>query len=539
MNQKKNRIIIIIAIILCVLILALGSAYLYVSTDILKSDKKVFMKYAMQSFDIKKGFINSDVLEYFKKQNNTPFEINGDISFKAFSPEIDDEEQINKCKIEFSGQMDLSNSKILQNININYAEDVKFPFVFEKNNNIVAIQTDYIGKKFIGLELDKLSQINEGFKDINLEIEKNKITGEQLEYIKSTYFNIIKEKLKDDSFSKIIEDDLNGYKLSLKVEELKQIVIDLLEETKNNQAVLDIINQVYEIKEKDINEIINELNSAEIDNNENIDILFFVNNNRIQKVRITNSTVKLEIEKDETANTKQYNLDIEYSEDGETIKAYIIAKYSGLQSLQLITENYELGIEMPDRQYVYYINNEINFVEGTNIEELTNSNSIILNRLQEDQRNNLIEAITNRIADVNKLLMERLGVTEDKNPLIYVTPLSTMYSSKNVYTNDTTMQMSNEEVNEFNKKFEVYEDTNSPGATVKGLLTTILSHNELYNDEQGKQITEINFNGEEYECNEENIVLLKGEISTEDLYKVEFEKDENTGRIYRVIINKK
>ena len=52
------------------------------------------------------------------------------------------------------------------------------------------------------------------------------------------------------------------------------------------------------------------------------------------------------------------------------------------------------------------------------------------------------------------------------------------------------------------------------------------------------QISEINFNGDEYEATDEKLLLIKSEISLDDTYKVEFEKNENTGLIYRAVINK-
>ena len=53
------------------------------------------------------------------------------------------------------------------------------------------------------------------------------------------------------------------------------------------------------------------------------------------------------------------------------------------------------------------------------------------------------------------------------------------------------------------------------------------------------EIKEINYNGEEYEASEQNITLIKGEIDTEKSYRVEFEKDQDTGLIYRAVINEK
>ena len=45
--------------------------------------------------------------------------------------------------------------------------------------------------------------------------------------------------------------------------------------------------------------------------------------------------------------------------------------------------------------------------------------------------------------------------------------------------------------------------------------------------------------GEEYEVTEQNITLLKSSINVDDAYRVEFEKDINTGLIYRAVINKR
>ena len=45
--------------------------------------------------------------------------------------------------------------------------------------------------------------------------------------------------------------------------------------------------------------------------------------------------------------------------------------------------------------------------------------------------------------------------------------------------------------------------------------------------------------GEEYEVTEQNITFLKSSINVDDAYRVEFEKDSNTGLIYRAVINKR
>ena len=132
--------------------------------------------------------------------------------------------------------------------------------------------------------------------------------------------------------------------------------------------------------------------------------------------------------------------------------------------------------------------------------------------------------------------MEELGLEEDENPLQYVIPqfgeeFSTL---KAIHPNN----IDEEEVNTFNQKFENYESTNLQGVTVKGLISTIQLNNETQ-EEENRKIKEIHFNGEEYEVTDQNLVTIKDEIELETAYRVEFERNENSGLIYRAVINKK
>ena len=140
-----------------------------------------------------------------------------------------------------------------------------------------------------------------------------------------------------------------------------------------------------------------------------------------------------------------------------------------------------------------------------------------------------MSAIEQRLVEVNQTQMEELGVSESENPIQYIIPSFLLIGTN-------TTQINEQEVNTFNAKFELYESTNTKGATVKGLLTTIQNNNET---DGNNKIEEINVDGEEYEVTEQNITYLKSSINVEDAYRVEFEKDSNTGLIYRAVINKR
>ena len=98
--------------------------------------------------------------------------------------------------------------------------------------------------------------------------------------------------------------------------------------------------------------------------------------------------------------------------------------------------------------------------------------------------------------------------------------------------------MSEIEVSNFNMRFEQYASSNLKGATARGLMTVIENNNSSASSEDEK-IQEIHFDGAEYEATDENILLIKSSIEVDSNYNVEFEKDPVSGRIYRVVINKR
>ena len=197
--------------------------------------------------------------------------------------------------------------------------------------------------------------------------------------------------------------------------------------------------------------------------------------------------------------------------------------------------------------YKYQYNNQINFESTIDIEEFSDDNAMILNNYEEEQVNNFLQQVVERIKQVNQKQMEELGRTESENPIMqlfspfFLGMTGSMQSMNGVQIGNTEQQQLEEaEINAFNTKFEAYESTNLKGVTVKGLLTTIGINNESNEEEkEDKQIKEIHFDGEEYEATEQNIVLLKSMVETESVYRVEFERDEDTGIIYRAVINKK
>jgi hypothetical protein len=548
MRQKKSsKIILIIIILLVILISLVGVTYAYFATDIFKSNKDLFLKYITQMGDNNDGFIEPQLNEYFEKQKNTPYSDDGTISINI--TDSDNKEQYkntNNMNVTYTGQVDMKNSYTKQNISLNYSNSVKFPLYYKQIGDIIGIQTSYIGSKYIAIDtsednddiIDELQEL-ESFQELtNLQI-----TEEDIQYIKETYFNIINQQLQDSYFTKIEQANEKGYKLTLNGETIKNIIVKSLETLKDDSETLNKINEYIKrqknslkITTSDIDDAINYIKDNDNLNDEKIEITVYQTSGKTNKLIIKSNDVEIKIEKIITGNDLQYNIELEINNNNETNKIGFIAKFSGLQLMQSITENYELTIELDETKYQYNYNNSVEFVDSINQEKFDDDNSLILNEIDEQTRTTFINAIIERIQNVNKSQMEQLGLEEDENPLQYVIPQFEKYFPFLEEMN--TNNYSEEEINTFNSKFENYESTNLQGVTVKGLLSTIQLNNESQEDDN-KKIKEIHFDGEEYVVTEQNITLLKSSVETESAYRVSFEKDETTGIIYRAVINKK
>lgn len=552
MNQKKSKKVVLILIIIICLILVIGGGVLaYFLTDIFKSNKDLFFKYVTQIADKENGFIEDTTKLYFEKKKETSYTNEGEFLVNATTLEEKNLDKLNQFNIKFTGKTDKPNSKIEHNITLNYSDTVNFPINYKHIENKVGIQTEYVGSKYITVETDALNNLSgeqiEPLKeigDVALKIQ-NFInltpTDAEIEQIKNTYLGILNEELKPELFSKINDTNGEGYKLTLSGEDLNNVLAKLLEKLEQDEATLNKINEYIKIQKNsakitnsDITEKIEEIKQGKILNNENLEITVYKSKGKTSKITLSVNEVKINIQKTSNKQETKYEVGIELSINNENLKANLALTYQGLES-DNVNENYELSIETAQNQYNYQLSNKINFVGNVSIEDFTDQNSIVLTDLENEQANTFLNTVEERLIQVNNSQMQELGVSENENPINYIKPDLGTYSD--MLENINKSNISQEDVNAFNQKFELYQSTNLQGVTVRGLLSTISLNNE--SQEEDRQIKEINFDGQEYEASNQNITFIKEDIEPETSYRVEFEKDQNTGLIYRVVINKK
>ena len=545
--KKNKKIIIILIIILTIVILGIVGCLIYFTTDIFKGNKELFFKYITQTSDLEKGFIEKNVKEYYSKKENNSYTNEGNFKVTAQNPDVTNLDNINNFNISFTGKTDNANSKSEQNISINYSDSVTFPVNYKKIGNQIGLQTDYVGAKYINIEtdkMDKLSEIEEAktIQDIGevvsiLEQTKN-ISLAQGNL--TTYFNII-QNLGEDKFSKLSDANGTGYQLFLNGEDFKNLLVQMLETLKSDENTLDSINQYIKqirnsanITQSSINELIENIQNSNEISNENFSIVVYKKGGRTSKIVISLNEIRIDIQKNTNNENAQYDIIIDSNYNNENLKITGKINYEGLQN-QNVKETYEIGLESGAKIYNYKLENNITFTEGVSIEDFTTDNSMVLTNYEDESVNNFLIAVRERITEVNKQQMQELGIEEDKNPLLRLIPDLGEYT--NLINSFNEPEVSKEDVTTFNNKFEVYQSTNLQGVTVKGLLSTIQLNNEQQDDT--RQIKEINFNGEEYEVNGQNIAAIKEEVVAENYYRVESERDQETGLIYRAVVNPK
>ena len=656
MEQKKSKKLLIVIVVLLILILLTigGIAFTYFATDVFKTNKELFIKYASSLLDEETGLIDTNLKQYYEKLKTTAYENNGTLNFNINIPNAKEiTERANNFSISFSGKVDYSNEKAQQDITLDYGNDVQFPISYRQVGNMTGLQTDYVGSNYIAIRNENLPELVQNlgltstFSNVpeKLEVSENSpiLTQEEMKQLQEKYLNTIISDLQENNFTKIETNTEVGYQLTLDGTQLKNIIIKILDVLKNDTNLLDKINQMIQSSEKiDTNTI--EKMQENINNNraidsEKLEMVIYQKNGIVNKITVQLNEGKLELEKIKGGNELQYLVTLQNTD--ETQKAYLTIRYTGIQT-ENISESFELGISYPYQeetqseeltseqekemvekliadakstkllqgqnsntitdqdiettlntgndvnyqnmkleklsdtsfkitfissnqsyefdntgkitkepevdnvqnteeetqeqdsqivQYKYNYENNVKITGNVTIEDMTQDNTVTLNDLDSGTGTNLVNAIGERIEQVNEDQMGKLGIAGAQNPVLYITPLTELLGN----SGETATSMNQQELEIFNSKFTMYESTNTKGATVKGLLTVIQTNNE----ESDKKITEINFDGQEYEVTEQNITLIKSSINVEDDYKVEFEYDRDTGAIYRTIINKK
>ena len=257
-----KKVIKVLIIVLIILMLSIGGvfAYLYFATDILKSNKQMFLKYFAESKDfIYNQLKDEDLDNYKKKLQNTPYENNGKISI---SYDTESSNKTNEMKIAensniaISGKVDTENKINLQNIKVNYPQSKSIDIDLLAQDDMYGFRINNILKNYIVIENNNLQEWAEklGLKEEQLKLIPNKIDSNLIDSIISEdemnqlvekYTKLVINSLNDDMFSKTNQDNTTVYSLKINETQLNNIAKSVLETVKNDEVIWQVIRKVF------------------------------------------------------------------------------------------------------------------------------------------------------------------------------------------------------------------------------------------------------------------------------------------------------
>ena len=513
--MKSKKILIISIIIILILVLAIAGAvfgYLYMKTDIFKSDKELFAKYISQNLETLEKFSDIQTIkEYEELKDQEKYE--SDTTMKAtYSEGGEVSNNINNLSAKINAQKDSSEEYFYADGQISLGEQKYLESELIRDKGIYGVRFTDVAKQFITIKDDEnLANVADDLgtdtktleKAINVlggvsKVSETIISSEDSEQLKNKYLSILTDAIAQGDFTsnkkaKITYQNntisAKSYTVSLTNEQVENLLIQILNNIKDEDVIMNNLGSYKEKYQEEINNKINELTNEKEVPAVKITV-YEQNQNNIRTVIEITGVEKIVIENSETSNGLKSNLQFS-SINTDEIKEYDIklTKNSGDNQEDI---NVTADITKGEEQYTLsFLSNvkatdasikwdaSINYKKdiinssiilentttmGNDFEKkqtLSEENNFVLNDADESVRKNIIEQLKERVPEKAQtrvdLLKQALGfdTEEDNNKTI---PES---------------EMTQIDINKFNAKFEFFSGDEVSYENVNTLLQIV------------------------------------------------------------------
>lgn len=336
--KKKTVLIVVISILVVLLIVAGVFAYLFLGTDMFKSDKELFAKYTSQVLE-EDEFIPKLLTDFETRKDIKPYESNGKISANveiladSATTTIPQELQsaiqtANNTNITFNGKVDKTNRKIEENFKVNYTDSVNLPFTFRQDGDRYGILVNNISESnFVAVDNNNIPALLQALGATNVsgvpnkieipDIESLNLTDDEKTHIKETYITPMYEGISEDKFTKIEnEDGTVSYELNLTPQEVNNIFSQILQKLSEDQTMMDKLNSIYNEISTDFNLV---QSGSSISGTTNQTTPFTSENilnlkNEIDSETITGGNLRIQVTENKRSTSK---LAIEFTEEDD------------------------------------------------------------------------------------------------------------------------------------------------------------------------------------------------------------------------------
>lgn len=342
---KKKAIIISIIIVVLVIFLIVGGLFLFLATDLFKSNETLFLKYAANQYDqLVSEVANAQTQDIINTSKQTPYETNATLTLNYEDKDGEAIEESEKTKINITTREDKVNEKQYANVKIDYDKQNLIDLYYTKSNDIYALKwEEVVLKYFVGIENKDLKEfakklgvqntenIPDEIKDIDY-LSILELTEQEKQHIITTYSEVLLKNISKDKYTKqkgmpILKNGVNynttSYRLDLSEQDIRNIEIKMLETLKQDSITLNLITtkaKMMNLSEnytsineltKNIEELIKEINLSQIDNSKGLSIVVYeYKGQAIQTELIFKNEMKITITCDKNNNTKIANIQI-------------------------------------------------------------------------------------------------------------------------------------------------------------------------------------------------------------------------------------
>ena len=508
--KSKKRLVIAIIIIL-ILVLAIAGAvftYVYIKTDTFRTDQELFAKYISQNAETLQKFGDLQTIkQYDNLRNVEKFESNTKIK-TTYSEGGEVSNSINNLYGTIFMQKDATDDYFYADGQVILDEQKYLESEIIKDKEVYGIRFTDVVKQFItvrddnkfsdvasdiGIDSTKLEKIMNGI-DGTAKATDAIATEDETETLKNKYMQLVIDAIKQGKFASnkkaVITYNNNtintkAYSVSLTSEQVENLLVQILNNLKTEDTILNNLQTSKEKYQEDIDKEINSLTSEK--EVPTVRITVYEQSGSTIRTIVEIGTNKVIIENTETNGELKSNIQVSIinSDQTDEYKTQITKDSSeNEENINLVT-----NVTKGDEQYTITWTNSMS-AENTNIQfnsslnykkdiltasvvlqnevaidrdfdkkqELADNNNFVLNDAEENTRKNVIEQLKQKVPERwdarISLLKEALGIGETE-------------------TSETEVpeaEMTQVDINKFNAKFEFYTGDEVSAENVKTLL---------------------------------------------------------------------
>ena len=602
MPRKKRRTIMLVIILSIVIVLSVIAYILYTSTDMFKSNSTLFSKYVSQLLENAQPILQEETNEIEEALNNHKISSNTNIT-ATYHKEGNIGNEMSQLQMNIKGNIEKNTGYHYQDVKMMKDEEILAGIEYIEQENVSGIRLNGI-KQYLSTNIQEQNDnpIREIYDLVNTDYKEIiKITSEEWQTLQNKYMRIIVNNMANAKYLKQKDIVLkirgeryhtNAYSVTLTKEQFNHIYIKILEEMKQEEIILSKLENIDNVMDKynnllqntnisniqqtfinDIEDKIETIQDSNIGNEERtitiyenngkaislaieteeyfigLDILNtdknnFINvlgNKKIDEGKKENS-FDLKIERTSNENDKQIKITYNTVEEGDE-NANEITINQKMENATVVNNECMITRNVGTNDLTVTIKNTMEIVETFDEKEelVENENNIIIEKLTEEQAENVRNNIQNNIAgQLNKI-----------EQVVSFQKLKDMLIEMNLLEEDLE-KISNEMITEaerirFNSDFELFEGDNINKERIIELLNlkkdniqniTVSKYQEQTYSETEKIPLEYQVEISRDEGNTEKIERFINILNQNqyDRFSVKLQYDEETGLVNNIYI---